>query len=278
MDDLGGVLAGWPVGRVSACVTDSMAVLASGGDPVWITRLASISKLLTTYAGLVAIEEGTITLDESAGTATVRHLLSHAAGYDFDSGRTAAAVGTKRIYSNVGIEIFADHLAGKAGIPFGEYLEEAVLGPLGMTHTTLTGSAAHGVESCVADLARFAQELMMPLLISAATLAEATTVQFPDLAGVVPGVGRFDPNPWGLGFEVKGQKAPHWTGTRTSPRTFGHFGGAGTFLWVDPEARIAAVALTDRPFDDWALTTWPAFSDEVIIRYGPEGGHTVVGP
>ena len=76
--------------------------------------------------------------------------------------------------------------------------------------------------------------------------------------------GRFTPLDWGLGFEIRDGKSPHWTGTRNSPATFGHFGGSGTFLWVDPELDVALVCLTDREFDDWALEAWPPFSDAVI--------------
>ena len=144
IDDLGGALAGWPVERVSACVTDPMAVLASGGDPVWTVRLASISKLLTTYAGLVAVDQGMISLDEPAGVATVRHLLAHTAGYDFDTGRMVAEPGARRVYSNVGIEVFADHLAHRVGMSFEDFFQQAVLGPLGMTHTVLEGSPSRG--------------------------------------------------------------------------------------------------------------------------------------
>ena len=128
------------------------------------------------------------------------------------------------------------------------------------------------------DLAAFLGELMMPRLVSPATATEATSVVFPDLAGQLPGIGRFDPCPWGLGFEVRGHKVPHWTGTRNSPATFGHFGGAGTFIWVDPGAgdardatqAIGCVALTDRSFDEWssdALRRWPTFSDAVLTEY-----------
>ena len=80
-------------------------------------------------------------------------------------------------------------------------------------------------------------------------------------------MGRFSPCPWALGFEIRGAKNPHWTGTTNSPSTFGHFGGAGTFAWVDPAVGVASLALTDRPFDDWAeaaLALWPAFSDAVL--------------
>jgi CubicO group peptidase (beta-lactamase class C family) len=56
-------------------------------------------------------------------------------------------------------------------------------------------------------------------------------------------------------------------GGANSPATFGHFGGAGTMMWVDPAAHVALVALTDLPFDDWAdtaLQVWPALSDAVV--------------
>ena len=83
----------------------------------------------------------------------------------------------------------------------------------------------------------------------------------------MPGVGRFDPCPWGLGFEIRGRKTPHWTGHTNSASTFGHFGGAGTMMWVDPEAGCGLVALTDRSFDDWsieAMRRWPELSDAVV--------------
>ena len=73
-----------------------------------------------------------------------------------------------------------------------------------------------------------------------------------------------DPNDWGLGFELRNAKAPHWTGGRNSPRTFGHFGGSGAFLWVDPESDTALACLTDLDFGPWALAAWPRLSDDVL--------------
>jgi CubicO group peptidase (beta-lactamase class C family) len=105
---------------------------------------------------------------------------------------------------------------------------------------------------------------MAPTLVAPETLAEATSVQFPGLAGVIPGLGRFDPNDWGLGFELKNGKQPHFTGTLTSPRTYGHWGGSGTLFWVDPELGLVLALLTDREFDDWAKEAWPALSDAVV--------------
>ena len=121
-----------------------------------------------------------------------------------------------------------------------------------------------GLHGSLDDLARFGRELLRPSLISPATLAAATTVAFPGLAGVLPGLGRFDPLDWGLGFELRDGKDPHWTGTRNSPATFGHFGASGTFLWVDPVADLALACLTERPFGPWALEAWPALSDAVL--------------
>jgi CubicO group peptidase (beta-lactamase class C family) len=99
-------------------------------------------------------------------------------------------------------------------------------------------------------------------------MTAATTIAFPDLRGVVPGVGRFDPCDWGLGFEIHGRKAPHWMGEANSPATAGHFGGAGTFLWADPVARLAVGVLTDRAYGPWALEAWPAFSDAILAAAG----------
>jgi CubicO group peptidase (beta-lactamase class C family) len=75
-----------------------------------------------------------------------------------------------------------------------------------------------------------------------------------------------DPNDWGLGFELRDAKRPHWTGERNSERTFGHFGGSGTFLWVDPDADVALACLTDEDFGPWALAAWPKLSDAVLAQ------------
>jgi CubicO group peptidase (beta-lactamase class C family) len=100
--------------------------------------------------------------------------------------------------------------------------------------------------------------------VAAETLAEATVVQFPGLVGILPGFGRMTPNDWGLGFELRDDKSPHWTGASNAPSTFGHFGRSGTFLWVDPEAGVACACVTTREFGDWAKQAWPALADAVL--------------
>jgi CubicO group peptidase (beta-lactamase class C family) len=273
VEDITPLVARWPVDTVSAGVTDANTTVGLAGDPQWVTGIASVGKLLVGLAALVALEEGTIDLDEPAGPegSTVRHLLAHASGLAFDQDRSIAPPGRRRIYSNTGIDRFADHLAARAGMPFEEYLRLGVLEPLGMADTQLRGSPAHAMLSTVSDLLIFSRELLAPTLITATTLSEATRPQFPNLAGVLPDVGRFDPNPWGLTFEIRNGKKPHWTGKRNSPATFGHFGGMSSFLWVDPSAELATVVLTDRLFGPWALEMWPALSDSLLERYGPKG-------
>src|SRR5262249_30993514 len=145
------------------------------------------------------------------------------------------------------------------------YLDEAVCRPLHLSATTLDGSPAKDGHASVADLARVVHELLSSTgLVSAQLLADAASVQYPGLRGVVPGYGAQDPNDWGLGFEIRSRKKPHWTGATNSEGTFGHFGQSGTFLWVDPVARLGLVALTDRDFDTWAADAWPRLSDAVL--------------
>ena len=263
----------WPTDNVAAAVIRPSGSVDFIGDQHHRFRLASIAKTLTTWACLVATEEGIVALDQPVGQegCTLRHLLSHAGGYGFDGPGPIARPERNRIYSNTGIELAAATVAEAAGITFAEYLDEAVLHPLGMAATSLNGSPAHRMWSTVADLTRFVLEVRTPQLIAPSAALEASTPQFPQLNGIIPGVGRFAPCPWGLGFEVRGHKQPHWTGTTNSAATFGHFGGAGTFMWVDPAVGVACLALTDRPFDEWAdeaLRLWPSFSDAVLAEVG----------
>lgn len=262
----------WDVADVAAAVVAPEATVATVGDADMSFRLASVTKLLTAYACLVAVEEGTLELDGWAGPpgATVRHLLAHAGGFGFDS-PVMARPGRQRIYSNTGFDALGAHLAHQAAMPAVDYVTAAVLEPLGMVATDLRdGSVAHGAWSTTRDLARFARELLVPTLIHRDTLAEATTVQFAGLDGALPGIGSQSPNDWGLGFELRDHKSPHWTGARNSPSTFGHFGGSGTFLWVDPAIGHALVVLTDRAFGPWALDVWPRLSDAIVDVYQRE--------
>ncbi|HWD25209.1 MAG TPA: serine hydrolase domain-containing protein [Acidimicrobiales bacterium] len=268
------------LGRIGArhaavIVVDDIGVFDHAGDLDAQFALASVSKMLAAYGFLIAHEEGILDLDRPAGPpgATVRHCLAHASGLGYE--RTDPLVGppgARRAYSNAGIEVVADLVAEEAGMDFSDYLDEGVFAPLGMTHSTLEGSPAHGARSSAGDLGRFSSELLRPTLVSDGTLGIASTVAFAGLDGIVPGYGRQQPCDWGLGFEIRGMKDPHWTGKMNSPSTFGHFGRSGTFCSVDPLERVAIALLTDREFDAVAKREWPRLADGVIVdhRSAPE--------
>ncbi len=266
------VLADWPVQAAAAAVIGPGGVLAGHGDTERVFELASVTKPLAARAVHVAIEEGAVDLDTAAGPpgSTVRHLLAHASGLSMHSEKVLAAPGVRRIYSNQGFTVLGQTVERETGIDFARYLTEAVCEPLGMATTRLDGgavAAGFGATSTVTDLAAFAGDLLRPSTVSQRLHAEATTVQFPGLDGVLPGYGVQRPNDWGLGFELRDTKSPHWTGARNSARTYGHFGQTGGFIWADPEIGLALVVLTDRDFGEWALRPWPAISDAVIAAY-----------
>ena len=180
-----------------------------------------------------------------------------------------ARPGTRRIYSNPGYDLLGALLGERDGRAFEEALDRRVLGPLGMAGTHLVTRPSEGLQGPLRDLAAFAGELLRPTLVTGAMLDDATTTAFHGLVGVLPGVGRLEPLDWGMGFELRDAKVPHWTGGRNSPATFGHFGGSGAFLWVDPALDRSLVCLTDREYGPWALEAWPLFSDAVIAALEP---------
>ena len=248
---------GWPCDHVAVAVAG--AAEGHHGDIGRVFDWASVTKLATAVAVLVACEEGIVDLDEAAGPpgSTLRHLLAHASGLAFDEQATLARPGRRRIYSNTGFELAAALVAERAEMPFGAYFEHVWGFPL-------AGSPAYGVEATLSELLTVARELLDPTRLSRERLEEAATVQFPGLDGVLPGFGRMEPNDWGLGLELRDAKSPHWTGGLNSARTFGHFGRSGTFLWVDPERKLALACLTDLEFGDWARDAWPRLADAVL--------------
>jgi CubicO group peptidase (beta-lactamase class C family) len=251
---------GWPCDHAVTGVTG--AAEATYGDTDRRFPWASVTKLATAVAVLVAAEEGLVDLDEPAGPpgSTLRHLLAHASGLPFERGAPIARPGQRRVYSNYGFEVAAALVEERAEMPFADYFGAT----WDSTGITLEGSAGSGAWGTVGGLLELARELRAPLRLAPETLAEAVSVQFPGLVGVLPGFGRQEPNDWGLGLELRNGKSPHWTGARNSPATFGHFGRSGTFLWVDPAAGVALGCLTDLAFGDWAADAWPRLSDAVL--------------
>ncbi|AWB82927.1 serine hydrolase [Corynebacterium yudongzhengii] len=260
----------WPVDTVAAAVISGDEV-TTHGEVDNIFDLMSVTKPLSAWAFLVAVEEGIFELDEPLGPegSTVRHLLAHASGVGFDSREPERDVEERRIYSSAGFEILAEKIEEVAGMTFRQYLRLAVLDPLEMHETALYGSAGHEAYSTLNDMIAFTRELIHPQLLHEKTVRDALSVQYPDLRGIVPGYGMQKPSPWGLGLEMHGTKDPHWMGTEMPEETFGHFGMSGTYLWMVPEwvdspgAGTGAVVLTDRQFGDWAKPLWQEFNDEI---------------
>ena len=256
----------WGADHAAVAVVGPDGLVAQHGDADRGYRWASVTKLATALAILSAVDDGLVDLDEAAGPpgSTVRHLLAHASGLPFEGGSILAKPGTRRIYSNAAFDLLGALLAERSGRPFAVASADRVLTPLGMAGTEVVGRPSEGLQGPLVDLVALAGQLLRPTILQPATAGAARTVQFPGLKGLLPGVGSFDPLDWGLGPELRDGKTPHWTGATNSPDTFGHFGGAGTFIWVDPVIDMALVCLTDRGFGPWALEAWPRLSDAVI--------------
>jgi len=260
----------WDVPFAAAGVTSADATIATRGDTRRAVLLASVSKPVSALATLVAAEEGVVDLDEPAGPpgSTVRHLLAHASGLPFRGSVPISRPGKRRIYSNEGFAVLGDHVGASAEMPFADYVHGAICEPLAIGLDP-SGHPGAGMHACLDDVLALARELMTPRLVALETHAEMVSVQFPGLDGVLPDFGRFSPMDWGLGVELKTTKHGHWSGLLTSPRTFGHFGGSGTFVWVDPDRGVACAVLTTREFGDWAKAAWPALSDAVLAELQP---------
>src|SRR4051794_40259410 len=200
-------------------------------------QVASVTKLLSSLAVLAAVEAGHLGLDDEPGDervpagATVRHLLAHASGVPAELGEVQPVRGTRgrepgqrRGYSNAGVRLLAGGGGRGGGAGLRDWLGASVLAPLGGSSPALGPDRgvgqdpAAGAVTTLPDLAMLAGCLLErgAPVVAAALFDDAVTVQFPGLAGLVPGVGRYDPCDWGLGFELKDGKRRHWMGDARS--------------------------------------------------------------
>lgn len=257
----------WP-GDPSLAVVGEKGILGFH-DSVRTYRLASVTKLLTALTVLSAAESGFISLRDPAGPSgsTVLHLLAHVSGVDFEDGKVRAPAGSRRIYSNAGINLAAAHLSARSGKEFKDEMRDRVLEPLGMHHTALPGAPSKGGEGTIGDIALLARELLKPAVFPESVVETLSSLAFPGLSGFLPGFGHHADNGWGAGAEIRGTKSPHWTSPDNSPSTFGHFGITGSFLWVDRSAGLACAALSTVDFGPWAPYAWPDTSTAVLGSY-----------
>ncbi|EEH64437.1 beta-lactamase [Gleimia coleocanis DSM 15436] len=252
---------------------DETQVRFSAGDLVAVFPFASVTKLFASRAILMAVERGFIGLDEvravgiPAEETSLRALLSHVSGVSFSGPERVSVVGQKRTYTNYAIEVAGDWVAERMHVPFMDWLDEAVIGGLFLEDTYVEGSCAHAGMGSVRDLVTFGRELLNPRLISSALAVEARTVQWPGIRGVTPGFGSYPDNTWGLGMEIRRDKERTWFPSLSEGATFGHFGQAGSFLWVAPESRFGAAFLGAEPAGDWHKANWRPLNDWMISSF-----------
>ena len=257
----------WGAEHVAAAAVAPGRVLGRHGDDGHVFRWASVTKPVTALAVLVAAEEGTVDLDEPAGPpgSTVRHLLAHASGLPFDGNAPIARPGERRIYSNTGFEVLAEHLAERAEIAFEAYLSQAVLEPLG-TSAELRGSAAAGLWGSLEDLIR-SQESFWSRVIARETLAEATTVAFPGLTGSCP-ISAASIRTTGASASSSGTRRSR-TGRAPSTHPARSATSAARNLSLGRSRAAARARMPHRPgLGPWAKEAWPRLSDEVLAAQG----------
>lgn len=262
--DPSSLVVGWP-GEPAVALSrwrdGDWHTLATYGDLDEVRPWASVSKLATALAAAIDVEARRAALDDEvcAGGVTLGHLLSHASGLGLERGDAVVAPGTQRIYSNYGIDLAAAHLAG--GLDLATWLRARVTSALSMTATHVVGRAAEGLVGSTRDLSTFAHEWVSPTLISAGRRDATATPFLSDLAGIVPGFGRFSPCPWGLGVEIRGAKR-HWMGDWPAT-SFGHFGRSGALVLVNVLEGLCVVATSSQPFAGWARDLWPRWTSHV---------------
>ncbi|MFQ5558620.1 MAG: serine hydrolase domain-containing protein, partial [Acidimicrobiales bacterium] len=188
----------WPARRLAVAVVAADGSTEMTGAHDEIFALASLTKLETAMAVLVAAEEGTVDLDEpvTEAGATVADLLGHSSGIAPDSPEQLSSPRSRRIYSTAAYDTVASLVSDRAAMPFARYLHEAVFAPLGMRHSRLLGSAGADAVGTITDLIRLVAAWRAPRLVHDSTLARATTAWLPELDGVLPGCGG---RPLGLG-------------------------------------------------------------------------------
>lgn len=276
-----------PVGSFACFVLDVATDNAElFGDSRQLFRWASVSKLASTLGVLSAVSEGVFELGEKLPNGSIlSDVLAHASGLAADiiqgaevtSQKPVVPPRTRRIYSNAGFELLARSLELSTGYVFKDYLRESLFDVSGMRSASMSGElwltagrsgAAAGMIGTIEDLLALARTLVSGSpLVDHELLSQAKLPYLPELPGILPGFGEMDRNYWGLGIEIRGDKHPHWTSKLNSFATYGHFGAAGTFLWIDPDRGVACGLLTDRTFGAWAQKAWPELSTYVVEEY-----------
>lgn len=232
--------------------------IAETGDLDDVRVWASVSKMAVSLAFGVESDWELHRYDQPLGPpgSTLANLLSHSSGLGLEVGDPVVPVGTRRIYSNYGIDLAVESILGENTAD--EWLQQRVFRPFGMAVTRLEGRPSSGVVGSTNDLARLAVAWLRPDAVARGTRDRIVTPYAPQLDGFVPGFGRFAPCPWGLGPEIRGDKH-HWMGD-WPPDSFGHFGQSGSMILLNADEQIGLVATSTEPFGRWAVRMWPRWT------------------
>jgi len=193
--------------------------------------------------------------------------------------------GSQWSYSNHGFGLAGEIIARSGGRGYHDTVAEEIFGPLEMRDSYLQPPEAvwdriawvwlpgephtdherynspyfrrlgipwGGLYTTPEDLAVFAQAFLDGgryrgrRIVSPATAREMTRNQLRESIRDTSSVARWRTASWGLGWDVKSDKAPHNSGALTSPATFGHTGSSGSMLWVDPTRELICVMIGTR--------------------------------
>jgi CubicO group peptidase (beta-lactamase class C family) len=269
--------------------------------------IQSMSKSFTATSVMFAAQDGLVDLDEPITTylpdfhvnsifeehpeqkITLRLLLSHTAGFAHEApiggnsdlpGHTFEEhiasitdtwlrfpVGTRWGYSNLGIDLAGYILQVRSGMRFTQYVQEKVLNPLGMTHSTLDihqvrDTSDRAIGHSALPFRPPAEFLIIPSGAVWTTVNDmARYLQFHINEGALDGqrLLRQDlaetmyqpPNPAALDAEYAlGIGTAPWQGTRRFQHGGGGFGFNSNMVWY-PELKLGAVVLSNS--DDASL-------------------------
>jgi beta-lactamase class C len=218
--------------------------------------------------------------------------------------RPVVPVGSKVEYSNIGYGLLGLIIEKVSGTSFADFMRTRLFGPIGMTDAHLApdpalydrivqvrgtpepGSPFERFNSAHArrqthpagniigtpvDVAAFLQLFLNGgraggvQVAAPATLRLMTTNQTQGLRGGIEGFMTWEDCAWGLGFDLRGTKLPHYAGELAAPQTFGHTGVAGTFAWADPTRELICVMLANQMlYNRWNTPHWSRFSTAVV--------------
>lgn len=220
--------------------------------------------LLTHTSGLSESSQTLLALVAQRAPASAYLDAACAAGLSFEPG-------SQYEYGNLGFVLLAELITRLSGQHYPQYIREQILAPLGMHETAFgpvdTGRAAPSHNFGDAATMEYYHTLSTPhggLWSSATDLQKLGRAFLND--GQSPGYRLLSPAAWaamtrlhtgGLMRVVDGQRKQAVSGlgwakpmpTNTilaSERSFGHGGGTGCFLWIDPQWELVFVFLSNR--------------------------------